>query len=78
MRKSFIIITFLLAINFTAPNIQVIAQTVRHQIEYAQEDKSKDITDNDLLKNKTVMYMRFQVLMIRIAVINNALYYNTS
>jgi hypothetical protein len=57
MRRSFIIITFLLAINFTAPNIQVIAQTVRHQIEYAQEDKSKDLTDNELLKNKSLPYV---------------------
>jgi hypothetical protein len=78
MRRSFIIITFVLAINFTSPNIQVIAQTVRHQIEYAQEDKSKDITDSELLKNKVVMYMRLQVLTISVAVIDNCYGFNTS
>jgi len=78
MRKSFIIITFLLAINFTAPNNQALTQIIRHQIEFAQEDKSKDLTDNELLKNKVVMYMRLQVLMIRVAVINNCDGFNTS
>lgn len=69
---------FLLAINLTAPNNQLIAQSVRHQIEFAQEDKSKDLTDNELLKNKVVMYMRLQVLLIRVAVINNCNGFNTS
>lgn len=78
MRKSFIILIFLLSINITSPNSQIIAQTTRHQIVFVQEDKSKDITDNELLKNKVVMYMRFQVLMVRVAVINNSEMYNSS
>lgn len=78
MRKGFIIITFLIAFNFTTPNSQPFAQVLRHQIEYVQEDKSKDLTDNELLKNKVVMYMRLQVLMVRVAVINNNFGFNTS
>jgi len=56
----------------------VLAQTIRHKIEFAQEDKSKDLTSNELLKNKVVMYMRLQVLMIRVTVINNSYGFNTS
>jgi len=78
MRKSFIIITFLLTINFTSPNTQILSQTVRHQIEFVQEDSSKDLTNNELLKNKIVMYMRLQILMIRVSVINNCYGFNTS
>ena len=78
MRKGFIIISLLVAFNFTAPNSQPVAQVIRHRIEFVQEDKSKDLTENELLKNKVVMYMRLQVLMIRVAVINNSFGFNTS
>jgi hypothetical protein len=78
MRKSFIIITFILAINFTAPNTQALTISLRHKIEFAKEDKSKDITDNELVKNKVIMYMRMQILIIRVAVINNSFGFNTS
>ena len=78
MKKGFIIITLFVAFNFTSPNTQPFAQVIRHQIEFAQEDKSKDLTDNELLKNKVVMYMRLQVIMIRIAVINNSYGFNSS
>jgi hypothetical protein len=64
--------------NFTTPNSQPFAQVLRHQIEYVQVNKAKDLTENELLKNKVVMYMKFQVLMIRIAVINNNFGFNTS
>jgi hypothetical protein len=78
MRKSFIIITLLLAFNFTTPNSQPLTYSIRHQIEFAQDDKSKDLTENVLLKNKVVMYMRLHVLMIRVALINNNYGFNTS
>jgi len=78
MRRSFFIIFIFLAINFTSPNTQAIAFTVRHKIEYAQDDKSRELTDNEMLKNKVVMYMRLQILGIRIALINNAYGFNSS
>ncbi|HRE11359.1 MAG TPA: hypothetical protein PK605_09975 [Ignavibacteria bacterium] len=35
----------------------------RHSIEYRQEDKSRDLTDYELLKNKVVRYLRMQMLL---------------
>jgi hypothetical protein len=78
MKKGFIILTLLIAFNFTAPNSQTLSQTLRHHIEFAQEDKSKDLTDNELLKNKVVLYLRLQILLVRVNVINANYGFNTS
>ncbi|NOS84946.1 MAG: hypothetical protein HOP31_07385, partial [Ignavibacteria bacterium] len=52
MKKAFIILTLLVAFNFGTPNANVLSQLARHSIEYRQEDKSRDLTNNELLKNK--------------------------
>jgi hypothetical protein len=78
MKKSFIILTLLIAINFANPTAQSITLNARHVIEYVQKDNQKDLTDNELFKNKVVMYMRLQILMLRVNVINSLLGYNTS
>lgn len=78
MKKAFIILTLLIAFNVTAPNNQSLAQTLRHNIEFAQEDKSKDLTDNELLKNRVVLYLRLQILLVRVVVINANYEFNTS
>ena len=78
MKRAFVILTLLIAFNFTAPNSQTLILTIRHQIEFAQEDKSRDLTDNELLKNKVVLYLRLQLLAVRVSVINSTYYYNTS
>jgi hypothetical protein len=78
MKRTFLILTFIIAFNFTAPNTQTLAQTVRHHIEFAQEDKSKDLTENELLKNKVVLYLRIQMLLVRVMIINSNLEFNTS
>lgn len=63
MKKAFIILTLLLAFNFATPNVNVLSQLARHSIEYRQEDKSRDLTNNELLKNKVVRYLRMQMLL---------------
>ncbi|GEM_PF-1493357 len=63
MKKAFIILTLLFAFNFATPNANVLSQLARHSIEYRQEDKSRDFTNNELLKNKVVRYLRMQMLL---------------
>ena len=63
MKKAFIILTLLVAFNFATPNANVLSQLARHSIEYRQEDKSRDLTNNELLKNKVIRYLRMQMLL---------------
>ncbi|MBN8585643.1 MAG: hypothetical protein J0M37_11155 [Ignavibacteria bacterium] len=63
MKKAFIILTLLVAFNFATPNANVLSQLARHSIEFRQEDKSRDLTNNELLKNKMVRYLRMQMLL---------------
>jgi hypothetical protein len=78
MKRAFVILTLLIAFNFTAPNSQTLIITIRHQIEFAQEDKSRDLTDNELLKNKGVLFMWYQLLALRIYAVNASFGFNTS
>ena len=78
MRKALIILTLLVAFNFTAPNNQTLSQTARHVIEYTQEDKTRDLTNNEILKNKVVMYMRLQMLLVKVYAVNHGAGFNTS
>lgn len=78
MKKTFFILILLAAINFTAPNTQALTQSLRHKIEFVLEDKAKDLTDNELLKNKVVMYMKMRVLLVRVILIDNNGGFNTS
>ncbi len=78
MKKAFIILTLLIAFNFTVPNSQVMSQTLRHVIEYRQEDKSRDLTENEILRNKVVMYMRMQIMLFRVIVIDANGRFNSS
>lgn len=63
MKKAFIILTLLVAFNFGVPNVNVLSQLARHSIEFRQEDKSRDLTNNELLKNRVVRYLRMQMLL---------------
>ncbi len=63
MKKAFIILTLLVAFNFSTPNVNVLSQLARHSIEYRQEDKSREVPNNELLKNKVVRYLRMQMLL---------------
>lgn len=78
MRKSFIILALLVAFNFASPVGQNLTLNTRHVIEYVRDDNRKDLTDNEILRNKVIMYMRLQVLLLRVGVINNSLHFNTS
>lgn len=78
MKKAFFILILLAAINFTAPNTQALAQSLRHRIEFVQVDKAKDLTENELLKNKVAIYMKMRVLLVRVILIDNSAGFNTS
>ncbi len=78
MKKAFIILTLLVAFNFTVPNNQALSQRVRHVVEYRQEDKSRDLNENEILRNKTVMYMKLQMMVIQVVRINANVSFNTS
>lgn len=78
MKRAFIILTLLVAFNFTAPNSNTLAQSLRHVIEFTQEDKSRDLNENEILKNKVVMYLRYQLLIIKVTSINYNFGFNTS
>ncbi len=67
-----------LAINFTNPSVQVFSQNSKHKIEFVREVKNENLTKNELLKNKVVLYLRYQILMQRIAVVNSNAGFNTS
>ncbi len=78
MKKAFIILTLLVAFNFTVPNNQALSQRVRHIVEYRQEDKSRDLNENELLKNKVVMYMKLQLMVFQVVRIDVNTGFNTS
>lgn len=78
MKKAFIILTLLIAFNFTAPNNLTLSQNARHSIEYRQEDRSRDLTENEILKNKIVKYMKMQMLVVNVIRIDANDRFNTS
>ena len=78
MKKAFIILTLLIAFNFATPNANVLSQLARHSIEYRQEDKSRDLTNNELLKNKVVRYLRMQMLLSSVVRVDKNVWFNTS
>ena len=78
MKKAFLILTLLIAFNFTAPNNQAFSQKLRHVIEYSQEDKSRDLTNNELLKNKVVRYLKMQMLLSSVVRVDMNAGFNTS
>lgn len=78
MKKAFFILTLLLAFNFFSPNNQVLSQHQRHVIEYTQDDKQRDITNDEILKNKVVRYLKMQVLIKQILIADTNYAFNTS
>ena len=78
MKKAFIILTLLVAFNFATPNANVLSQLARHSIEYRQEDKSRDLTNNELLKNKVVRYLKMQLLLSSVVRVDKNVRFNTS
>lgn len=60
------ILTLLIAFNFTAPNTNILTHLARHTVEFRQEERTRGLTDNELLKNKVVRYIRMQMLLSRV------------
>lgn len=78
MKKAFIILTLLIAFNFTVPNSQGMGLTLRHLIEYRQEDKSRGLNNSEMLKNKVVIYLRMHMMVIKVIRIDANDRFNTS
>lgn len=78
MKKAFIILTLLVAFNFATPNANVLSQLASHSIEFRQEDKSRDLTNNEPLKNKMVRYLRMQMLLSSVVRVDKNAWVNSS
>ncbi len=78
MKKAFLILTLLVAFNLATPNVNVLSQLARHTIEFRQEDKSREVTNNELLKNKVVSYLRMQMLLSSVVRVDKNAKFNTS
>ncbi len=78
MKRTFLILVLLVAFNFANPTGQVYSQNVRHNIEFVKVDKSRSRTNDELIRNKVIMYLRYQVLLMRVNSVNARLEYNTS
>lgn len=78
MKKAFLIMVLIVAFNVTTPNSQTLNQNLRHVIEYRQEENSRDLNGNELLKTKIMMYLRMQILEARVLVIDSNAGFNSS
>ena len=78
MKRAFLILILLAAFNIFQPNSQALNQTPHHKIEFTEEDKSRDLTNNVIIRNKVILYMKLNVLLARVVMINNSNGFNTS
>ena len=78
MKRTFLILILVVAFNFTSPTGQIYSQSARHNIEFVKVAKSKDLSRNELLKAKVIQYIRYCVLVKRVAKINSNLVFNSS
>jgi hypothetical protein len=70
VKKGFFILILVLTINISAPAGNNLYQRQRHLIEYTQETNHRSTADDVLVRNKTVMYIRYAVLANRILLID--------
>jgi hypothetical protein len=80
MKKALLILMLLMAINFTAPPANAVTLRNRHLIEFAQGVNHRSVSDYDVLRKKTVMYLRYAVLLNRMLIAgrSNGYFYNSS
>jgi hypothetical protein len=57
------ILVLLLAFNLSAPNAGLMNLRNRHLIEFAQENHTKSLTKNEMVRNKAVTYLNLFVIM---------------
>jgi hypothetical protein len=74
MKKTLIILLFVAAISTSAPAGQVLEVRARHLIEYSQDNK-RQASDDEILKQKVICYMRIEVLKLRVMMVDNSRYY---
>ncbi len=71
MKRTFIIVIFVISISFTAPATEVLVIKARHLIEYSQDNK-KEASDDELLKQKVITYAKMEMLIIKVHLINHS------
>jgi hypothetical protein len=63
MKKVLVTFILLIAFNFSAPNPNLMNLRQRHLIEFAQENHTKSISVNEIVKNKASIYLRMFIIM---------------
>lgn len=77
MRKSFLILTLVLAFNIANPTGTVMSQNLIQNIEFVAEDKRKDLNKNEVLKKKIILFLRHQLLLKQVSLINSVFIFNS-
>ncbi|MGH2574945.1 MAG: hypothetical protein ACRDFC_04510 [Ignavibacteria bacterium] len=80
MKRTLIVFLFVVSFNFTGPEITLINVKYKHLIEYIQDAHKRELSDNEVLKNKFIIYLELQFLKTRVENINHtySFYFNTS
>lgn len=78
MKKYLLIISILIAINFTIPNNNLLFQRSNINIEYSQDIKLRFSDKNEEIKQKIVLYLRRNILYKQVLRTQVIEYYNTS
>jgi hypothetical protein len=66
--------------NLATPGNNVLSPRLRHYIEYSQGVNKRDVSDDEILKKKLVLYLRLELMRMKIEYIDMAynLSFNTS
>lgn len=80
MKKLFIIILFVITINISGVNPQVLNYSAKHLIEYRIESKRKSITKDEVLSKEVSIYLKLELLKCNVRKVNmkNCEFFNTS
>lgn len=63
MKKTLVIFVLLVAFNIAGPDTGKLISRQRHLIEYAQENHTKSLSENEVLKNKAMLYLRLMMIV---------------
>ena len=63
MKKSLLVLTFLIGISFSAPDANLMLMRHRHTIEYSIENHTKYLTENEIIKERVAMYLKLSIIL---------------
>jgi hypothetical protein len=80
MKRMALILMLLFLFNFSTPSNNVLSPKLRHYIEYTQVINKRSVSDDEILKQKIVLYMRIHSLLMKMEYIDMCygLSFNTS